>query len=101
MIDSFDLSNPDKPVITKDPDAVLDYSQDWSAWLTEISDAIASASVAAEVPLVISDTIVTGSKVTTMIGGGVVTKTHAVTFRITTVAGRIDERSIYLKIRQR
>jgi hypothetical protein len=41
MTDTYDLTNPVKPTITKDPDATLDYTFDWTDWLDDIYDNIA------------------------------------------------------------
>ena len=82
----------------KDPDATLDYEFDWSAWLTEITDTISS------VDWVLSDglTEVSSSNTTTgatiFVSGGTLDETETVTCRITTAGGRIDDRTVNLKM---
>lgn len=106
---SFDVTNPTKPSIFKDPNAVLDYTWDWTAWLASASDPtdtivskVLSVVSPAEGVVVDSSAIVGASKmVTAWISGGNAGKTVQVTCRITTAGGRTDDRSIYLKIRER
>lgn len=82
----------------KDPNATLDYLFDWEAWLTEVSDTIMS------VDWVLSDglTEVSSSNTTTgatiFVSGGVLDESETITCRITTAGGRIDDRTITLKI---
>ena len=91
-----------KYTITKDPDAVLDYIFDWSAWLAEIVDTIASAEivVAAEGVVCDSDSIVDDT-VVAWISGGTAGATYRVTCRIVTAGWRTDDRSIFIKIAER
>lgn len=102
MIETYDLTNPEKPTIVKDPQAVLDYSASWAAWLAGVNDTLVSAAVTAETPLVVQgDVTFSAGVVTAMIGGGALNKLHRVTFSIFTAAGRADQRSIYLRVRDR
>ena len=102
MIETFDLSNPDKPTIKKDPQATLDYSERWTDWLAAVSDNIASATVTCpDAALTIAAPVLVGGVVSAMIGGGTLDATHAVVFTIVTTGGRTDQRTIYLKIRNR
>lgn len=99
MIETYDLSNPLKPTIGKDPDAVLDYSENWAAWLAQITDTILSVTVDAESPLIVQgEPTFGGGVVSAMIGGGTLGKTHRVTFTIFTAGSRKDQRSIYLRM---
>jgi hypothetical protein len=108
MTDTFDLSNPKKPKIEKDPDAVLDYPFDWTDWLADIGDSIASAVIECE-PADDSSTLanpqtdVSATKVTAWLGGGTVGKTYRVTCHITTShtpVARKDDRSIFIKVKE-
>lgn len=82
----------------KDPNAVLDYTVDWSAWLSPLADTITT------VTWVVSDamTVVSQSETTTVatvfLSGGVEGTTETVTCRVATAGGRTDDRSITLKI---
>ena len=85
----------------KDPNAILDYSLDWGPWLD--GDTISTSTWVVESPLVIE----AGSEnfndtVTTLyISGGDVNQRYTVTNTITTAAGRRDDRSLELRIRNR
>ncbi len=101
MTETYDLTNPNKPTIDKDPNATLDYSESWAAWLALAQDTLLSASVLADAPLVVMGppTIANGI-VTAILSGGTAGQTHRVTFTIVT-ASRTDQRSIYLRMRER
>jgi hypothetical protein len=86
---------------TKDPDAVLDYSVDWSAWLA--SDQIATSKWLLEEGALIeqvSDTK-TATKTTVWLRGGQKGTTYLVTNRIVTLGGRTDDRTISVKVEDR
>jgi hypothetical protein len=83
----------------KDPDATLDYSIDWSVYLG--ADTISA--VTWTVPT--GNTKVSDSHTTTVatvwLLGGAAGVDYPVTCRITTVGGRIDDRTILIRVRQR
>lgn len=83
----------------KDPDAVLDYTVDWSAWLG--ADTIASVVVTPEDGITVDDTSFTDTTATAIISGGTAGVTYAVTFQITTAAALVDERTITLIVAER
>jgi hypothetical protein len=92
--------------IPKDPDAVLDYSIDWSKWLATVGDSISSFEVilgpASELTVVQQDLL--GAVTRAMISGGTtVDSMQGITFRITTAASppRVEDRTIYVKILER
>ena len=94
--------------IDKDPQAVLDYIYDWSAWLAGIFDTIVSATfpVANGGTTVNSFDIIniapgSANGVRAWIGGGTLDEIAEVTCRITTQGGRTEERTLRLKIRER
>jgi hypothetical protein len=86
-------------VFVKDPSAKLDFSIDWSAWLG--SDTIATAEWT--VPDGITKSLESKTTTTTTIWlvGGTAHQQYAVTCRITTNGGRIDDRTIYVKVRNK
>jgi hypothetical protein len=81
----------------KDPDAVLDYKWDWSAWLAAESDAISTSTFLPVDGL----TFGTGGQspthdsttATVWLSGGTVGSSYEVTNRITTTGGRTDDRT--------
>jgi hypothetical protein len=80
----------------KDPDANLDYSLDWTAWLA--GDTIAASS------WVIPDGLEAGTMTnndtvaTIWLSGGAPGSTYKITNQITTAAGRTDERTVTLRV---
>lgn len=85
----------------KDPNAVLDYTFDWSAWLLPLSDTIASVTWIVTSGLTTSLPSNTTTTATVFVSGGVVNSTEKLTCRITTASGRVDDRSVDLKITER
>jgi hypothetical protein len=90
----------------KDPDAVLDYAFDWTAWLAA-GETVTDAAVTIGGP----DAVLTiaagkpapaaGSVVTVWLAGGTIGNDYGVVAHITTSAGREDDRTITIKVRQR
>lgn len=87
--------------IPKDPAATLDYTLDWSTngWLG--LDTIAS--VVWTVPAGITKTAAsnTPTGATVWLSGGTLATSYIITCRITTAAGRTDERSFRVIIKDR
>lgn len=83
-----------------DPEAVLDYQWDWTAWLGE--DTISTHTIADDSDsLDIDSSLDTDTTVTAWISGGTVGTTARVTCHIVTGDGREDDRTITLLIRER
>ena len=89
------------PTILKDPDALLDYQFDWTAYLLTPADEIASGLFVADEGLQITNAVFGSTFAVAWITGGVVGQTHRLTCRITTTGGRVDDRSVFLKIDNR
>lgn len=85
-------------VFKKDQDSVLDYSFDWTAWLFDINDTIASVSWAPDTGLTVSSSSHTDATATAFVSGGAVGDVLKLTCRIVTTGGRTDDRTITLKI---
>lgn len=86
-------------LFVKDPDATLDYKFDWTAWLAE--DSIASHEVTCTGCTLVTSTVTDDNKqVIAWVSGGDPTANGRITCRVTTIAGRIDERTIGLRIKQ-
>ncbi len=82
----------------KDPDAVLPYRIDWSAWLAGAAISTSTWVVPSGLTKV-SDSIVDAITVVT-ISGGTAGQTFTITNRITTDDGRTDDRSFELFIKE-
>lgn len=82
--------------ISKDPDAVLDYPFDWSTWLD--GDTISSHTITADSGITVDSSSATTSVVTVWLSGGTAGASYSVACRITTAAGRTDERTIRIEV---
>ena len=77
---------------TKDPEAVLDYAFDWSAWLAE-DETVASQDVTATGVTVESDST-DGRIVSVRLSGGVAGRRASVKCEVTTSRGQTDQRTL-------
>lgn len=82
----------------KDPDAVLDYAWNWTAWLA--GDTIASYTLDVPEGLTLESDSATSSAVTAWLSGGVAGQSYAVTCHIVTAAGREDDRTVVISVGQ-
>lgn len=82
----------------KDPDATLDYSFDWSAYLTPLGDTIQTATWIPDTGLTVVSSAKTNTTATAFVSGGTAGDSLTLTCRIVTTGGRTDDRSITLKI---
>ncbi len=102
-VETFSEVGNRRPWIAKDPDATLDYSFDWGEWLAA-GESISSYSVTVDGVTKQSDSR-SGSVVTAWVSGGVATpgSVATITCQVTTDSSpaRTDQRTIYLKIRER
>jgi hypothetical protein len=99
--DTYIVNSSGKSSIIKDPDATLDYTFDWTAWLAGITDSIVSFQFIIDPGIVLVSSSFLGALVTAIISGGTDGGAYNVTCRITTAAGRIDDRSMTIKIKDR
>ena len=83
----------------KDPDAVLDYEFDWSAWLA-VGETIASHTVTVD-GVTLDSTTTSTTAVVAWVSAGAAGTTATVACRIVTSEARTDERTITLRITQR
>lgn len=82
---------------TKDPDAVLDYVWDWSAWLDD--DVIDDFEVLPADGITVQSSSATDTAVTVWLADGELNATYAVTCRIFTLGGRTDDRTSRFRVR--
>ena len=87
-------------IFTKDPDAVLDFAWDWSQWL-EDGETISSYAVTVPSGITKDSDSNTDTTVTAFLSGGTADTGYAIVCQITTSAGRTDDRSIYINVRER
>ena len=100
MATTYVIDAAGRPIIDKDPNSILDYTIDWAEYLADVVDTIASFSVTSTGLTVVSS-FQSGTKVTAWLSGGTEGDKVMVTYQIVTAIGRRDDRSIYLKIKQR
>lgn len=84
----------------KDPDAVLDYQVDWTAWLAD-GETIASSQMLAGTGITVDSVSNTATTATVWLSGGTVGEAYEVTNRITTTQARTDDRTMRIVVRQR
>ena len=84
---------------TKDPNAVLDYSVDWSRWLA--GDEISASEWIVAVGLTKASETNSPTKTTVWLSGGVAGQGYSVTNRITTAGGRTEDRSFTIRVEER
>lgn len=104
MADSYELDSRGRSVIPKDPSATLDFPFDWSEWLADINDTIFLVDfIVDEVNgLVLESQSNTDTTATAWVSGGNAgVKAAFITCHIVTINGRKDDRSVYVKIKDR
>lgn len=84
----------------KDPEAVLDYAFDWTAWLQE-GETITNHTITVDVGLTLISSSEAAGVVTAWLSGGTAQTSYTVECLVETSAGRIDERSFSLSVRER
>jgi hypothetical protein len=81
----------------KDPDSVLDFAWDWSEWLHE-GETIFSASVSAPDGITVMSSSFVNGLVTAWLADGELGRVYPVLCRITTNQGRVEERTLRIRI---
>lgn len=104
-IDTYTYSG-EKATIVKDPQADLDYTWNWNAYLAALGDELASVQFIIEGDdnaLTQHNAGFAGRVAVVWLAGGTPLKTYRVTCRITTTntPPRVDDRSIFVKIKPR
>lgn len=90
---------------SKDPDSTLDYVFDWAApppgpWLTD-GETIEDFEVTVATGLTLDSQSATDDTITVWLSGGTAGTRYTVACRITTSAGRTDERTFTVSVRER
>lgn len=86
--------------IYHDPNAVLDYNVDWSDWLAT-GETISTSTWTVPAGLTKTTDSATSAVATAWITSGTAGVEYLVTNRIITSAGRTDDRSIRLSVKER
>ncbi|USC17024.1 hypothetical protein [Rhodococcus sp. 11-3] len=85
---------------TKDPEAVLDYHFDWSAWLSD-GETISSSTFESTAGITIDSNTTTATVATVWLSGGIRGRLYEITNHIVTNQGREDDRSITIRVKDR
>ena len=100
---SLTLQNP-----LKDPSAVLDYAFDWTGWLAAGETIAVDSETGEKLITITADTGITvdsstesDGKIIVWLSGGTAGINYKVACKITTSAGRTDERTIWIKVVER
>lgn len=91
------MAYPYIPSFTKDPQSVLDFSWDWSAWLGE-GETIVDKTVTPDAGVTVNSSSVSGDVVAAWLAGGTAGTTYTVACAITTSAGRAETRRIQISV---
>ncbi len=91
------MANPD---FVKDPDAVLDYTFDWTRWLAS-DETISTSTVTVSAGLTKNSDSKTTKMVTAWVSGGASGQPYTITSHIVTNQGRTDERTITIRVTNR
>lgn len=86
--------------LTKDPDAVLDYAFDWSAWLADGETILTYSAAIESGDAVIDSTSQTPNTVIVWLSGGTIDTNVELRCQVTTSEGRTDDRTIVILIRE-
>lgn len=84
----------------KDPDATLDWVFDWAAWLRS-GETISTSTFTVSPGITLGTTSNTVSTATAWLSGGSSGEPYILSNKITTNQGRIDERSITIRVTNR
>ena len=88
----------------KDDDAVLDFSFRWTDWVAE-GETIVSFKITVPTGITLGvgaqAAYESGGAITYWLTGGTIGRTYAIACRVTTSAGRIDERTMLVKVIER
>jgi hypothetical protein len=84
----------------KDPDAVLDYTLNWTDWLVS-GDTITAATSTPDSGITVDSTSFTTTATTTWLSGGTAGTTYSVVVHVTTDDGREDDRTITIAVQDR
>jgi len=87
--------------VTKDANAVLDYTLDWSQWLATGDDLATSTWTTTTGLVKDSDVLDADNTTTVWLSGGTAGQTYVATNRITTTGGRTEDRSITVFVTER
>ena len=84
----------------KDPSAILDWAFDWTDWLAA-AETITDHTITADTGITVDSSTELDGKIIVWLSGGTAGQNYKVACKITTSAGRTDERTIWIKVTDR
>jgi hypothetical protein len=84
----------------KDPESVLDWRFDWTEWLAD-GEAIEDSVMTVSAGIVLESSSYSPTSTTAWLSGGSVGSTYSLANRVTTSAGRTDERTVTIRVTNR
>lgn len=87
-------------LFNKDPDAVLDFAFDWTAWLSD-GETISSHVIVEQTGITVDSDSESNGVVTVWLSGGTEGETYSLTCSITTSQARQDDRTIFILVEER
>lgn len=101
IVDTY-IERGGKKIFPHDPNETTDYPFDWSQWLARSgNDTITNAEAVLEAPLELDHIGFDTQHATIWVKGGAAGALARVTCRITTAGGRVQDRSIFLQVKER
>jgi hypothetical protein len=88
-------------IYTKDPDAVLDFAFDWATNWLATGETISSHTITVETGLTKDSDSESSGVVTVWLSGGEAEEEYDVACKIVTSAGRTDERTMTIRVKNR
>lgn len=85
---------------TKDPNATLDYTWDWASYLEE-GETLTDSQIIVPSGIILESDSHSDTAAVAWLSGGTVNQVYRVVNRITTSEGRIDDRSIEIRVMER
>ena len=87
-------------IYIKDPDAVLDYTVDWTSWLAA-AETVSTSTWVVEAGITQNSASNDTTSGTIWLSGGTVGEEYRVTNRVATNQGRTDDRTILIRVKER
>ena len=84
----------------KDPDAILDWHFDWVNWLAA-GETISTSTFITTAGITVTSNSSTATNTTVWLSGGTPGQPYRITNRIVTTAGRTDDRSVTIRVKDR
>ena len=89
------------PTFLRDPDSVLDFAFDWATSWLDAGETITDVTITADPGITVDSHSEASGVVTVWLSGGTAGTNYSVACQIVTSAGRTDERTVTIRVRER